>query len=140
MRGSFLAFSRPSIGEAEIAEVSEALRSGWITSGPRVEAFEKAFAAYLSGPNGPPLHALAVTSATAGFHILLHALGIGPGDEVITPSLTWPSAVNMIHLAGASPVFADIDENTLQLDPTSVNRAITPGTRAIVPVHFAGQP
>jgi dTDP-4-amino-4,6-dideoxygalactose transaminase len=135
LREAFLPFTRPSITEAEIAEVCETLRSGWITSGPRVEAFQKAFAEHVSAP-----HAVAVTSATAGFHILLRALGIGPGDEVISASLTWPSAVNMVHLAGAKPVFADIDRRTLQLDPASVERALTPRTRAVVPVHFAGQP
>jgi UDP-4-amino-4-deoxy-L-arabinose-oxoglutarate aminotransferase len=135
MRQTFLPFTRPSITEAEIREVSETLRSGWITSGPRVVAFEKAFSAYVSAPFG-----IAVTSGTAGFHILLQALGIGPGDEVITPSLTWPSPVNMMEFVGARPVFADIDRQTFQLDPASVERVLTPQTKAIVPVHFAGQP
>ncbi len=96
MRKSFLPFTRPSITEAEVLEVSEALRSGWITSGPRVAAFEKEFSAYLGVPFG-----IAVTSATAGFHILLHALGISPGNDVITPSLTWPSPINMVVNVGA---------------------------------------
>jgi len=135
MRQTFLPFTRPSITEAEIREVSETLRSGWITSGPRVAAFEKEFSAYVSAPFG-----VAVTSGTAGFHILLQALGIGPGDEVITPSLTWPSPVNMVVFVGARPVFADIDRRTFQLDPASVERVLTPQTKAIVPVHFAGQP
>ena len=135
MRQTFLPFTRPSITEAEIREVSETLRSGWITSGPRVAAVEKEFSRYVSAPFG-----IAVTSGTAGFHILLQALGIGPGDEVITPSLTWPSPVNMMEFVGARPVFADIDRATLQLDPASVERALTPQTKAIVPVHFAGQP
>jgi UDP-4-amino-4-deoxy-L-arabinose-oxoglutarate aminotransferase len=135
MRQTFLPFTRPSITEAEIREVSETLRSGWITSGPRVAAFEKDFSAYVSAPFG-----VAVTSGTAGFHILLQALGIGPGDEVITPSLTWPSPVNMMEFVGARPVFADIDRRTFQLDPASVERVLTPQTKAIVPVHFAGQP
>jgi dTDP-4-amino-4,6-dideoxygalactose transaminase len=135
MRQTFLPFTRPSITEAEIREVSETLRSGWITSGPRVAAFEKEFSAYVSAPFG-----IAVTSATAGFHILLQALGIGPGDEVVTASLTWPSPVNMMEFVGARPVFADIDRQTFQLDPTSVERVLTPQTKAIVPVHFAGQP
>jgi UDP-4-amino-4-deoxy-L-arabinose-oxoglutarate aminotransferase len=135
MRQTFLPFTRPSITEAEIREVSETLRSGWITSGPRVAAFEKEFSRYVSAPFG-----VAVTSGTAGFHILLQALGIGPGDEVITPSLTWPSPVNMMEFVGARPVFADIDRRTFQLDPASVERVLTPQTRAIVPVHFAGQP
>jgi len=135
MRQTFLPFTRPSITEAEIREVSETLRSGWITSGPRVAAFEKDFSAYVSAPFG-----VAVTSGTAGFHILLQALGIGPGDEVITPSLTWPSPVNMMEFVGARPVFADIDRQTFQLDPASVEQVLTPQTKAIVPVHFAGQP
>jgi dTDP-4-amino-4,6-dideoxygalactose transaminase len=135
MRQTFLPFTRPSITEAEIREVSETLRSGWITSGPRVAAFEREFSAYVSAPFG-----IAVTSGTAGFHILLQALGIGPGDEVITASLTWPSPVNMMEFVGARPVFADIDRRTFQLDPASVERALTPQTKAIVPVHFAGQP
>ncbi len=135
MRQMFLPFTRPSITEAEIREVSDALRSGWITSGPRVDAFEKEFATYVSAPFG-----IAVTSATAGFHILLQALGIGPGDEVISPSLTWPSPANMVELLGASSVFADIDAKTFQLDPLSVDRVLTPHTKAIIPVHFGGQP
>jgi len=135
MRTSFLPFTRPSITEAEVLEVSEALRSGWITSGPRVAAFEKEFSAYVGAPFG-----IAVTSGTAGFHILLLALGIGPGDDVITPSLTWPSPINMVVNVGARPVFADIDRRTFQLDPASVEQVLTPQTKAIIPVHFAGQP
>ena len=135
MRQTFLPFTRPSITEAEIREVSDALRSGWITSGPRVATFEKEFSAYVSAPFG-----ITVTSATAGFHILLQALGIGPGDEVISASLTWPSPVNMVEFLGARPVFADIDVKTFQLDPLSVERVLTPRTKAIIPVHFGGQP
>jgi UDP-4-amino-4-deoxy-L-arabinose-oxoglutarate aminotransferase len=135
MRKTFLPFTRPSITEVEIREVSETLRSGWITSGPRVATFEKEFSRYVSASFG-----IAVTSGTAGFHILLQALGIGPGDEVITPSLTWPSPVNMMEFIGARPVFADIDRQTFQLDPASIERVLTAKTKAIVPVHFAGQP
>jgi UDP-4-amino-4-deoxy-L-arabinose-oxoglutarate aminotransferase len=135
MRQTFLPFTRPSITEAEIREVSEVLRSGWITSGPRVAAFEKEFSAYVSAPFG-----IAVTSGTAGFHILLQALGIGPGHDVITPSLTWPSPVNMLVQMGAHPVFADVDRRTFQLDPASVEQVLTPQTKAIIPVHFSGQP
>ncbi len=135
MRHSFLPFTRPSITDAEIREVNEVLRSGWITSGPRVAAFEKEFSAYVSAPFG-----IAVTSGTAGFHILLQALGIGPGDDVITPSLTWPSPVNMLVHIGARPVFADIDRRTFQLDPNSVEQVLTPHTKAVMPVHFSGQP
>ena len=135
MRREFLPFTRPSVTDAELSEVADALRSGWITSGPRVEAFQKAFAEYVGVP-----HALAVTSATAGFHMLTLALEIGPGDEVVTPSFTWPSAVNMIEAAGATPVFADVDRHTLQLDPGSVRDVMTQHTKAVIPVHFAGQP
>ena len=120
---------------AELSAVSEALLSGWITSGPRVEAFQKAFAEHVGVP-----HALAVTSATAGFHLLIRAMGIGPGDEVVTASLTWPSAVNMVEAAGATPIFADVDRHTLQLDPQSVRSVMTKRTKAVIPVHFAGQP
>ena len=135
MRNSFLPFTRPSITEAEIQEVSEALRSGWLTSGPRVAAFEKEFSAYVGAAFG-----IAVTSATAGFHILLQALGIGPSHDVIVPSLTWPSPINMVVNVGARPVFADIDRRTFELDPASVEQVLTPQTKAIIPVHFAGQP
>jgi len=135
MRQAFLPFTRPSITEAEIQEVSDTLRSGWITSGPRAAAFERDFSRYVCAPFG-----VAVNSGTAGFHILLQALGIGHGDEVITPSLTWPSPVNMMEFIGARPVFADIDRQTFQLDPASVERVLTARTKAIVPVHFAGQP
>ena len=135
MRHSFLPFTRPSITEAEIQEVSEALRSGWLTSGPRVAAFEKEFSAYVGTPFG-----IAVASATAGFHILLQALGIGPSHDVVTPSLTWPSPINMVVNVGARPVFADIDRRTFELDPASVEKVLTPQTKAIIPVHFAGQP
>ncbi|MFB3884578.1 MAG: aminotransferase class I/II-fold pyridoxal phosphate-dependent enzyme [Thermodesulfobacteriota bacterium] len=135
MRKTFLPFARPSITEAEIREVSDVLRSGWITSGSRAVAFEKEFSAYVSAPFG-----VAVTSATAGFHILLQALGIGPGDEVITPSLTWPSPINMVEFLGAKPLFADIDRTTFQLDPASAEAVLTPRTKAIMPVHFCGQP
>jgi UDP-4-amino-4-deoxy-L-arabinose-oxoglutarate aminotransferase len=134
MRKDFLPFSRPSIGEREIAAVAETLRSGWISSGPRVEELEAAFAR-AAGARG----AVALSSATAGFHLLYHALGIGPGDEVVTASLTWPSPVNQIVLRGARPVFADVDAGTWQLDPAGVEAAITARTRAVVPVHFAGQ-
>jgi dTDP-4-amino-4,6-dideoxygalactose transaminase len=135
MRHSFLPFTRPSITEAEIQEVSETLRSGWLTSGPRVAAFEKEFSAYVGAPFG-----IAVASATAGFHILLQALGIGPSHDVVTPSLTWPSPINMVVNVGARPVFADIDRRTFELDPASVEQVLTPQTKAIIPVHFAGQP
>jgi dTDP-4-amino-4,6-dideoxygalactose transaminase len=135
VRQTFLPFARPSITEAEIEEVTETLRSGWITSGPRVVAFEKEFSAYVGAPYG-----VAVASGTAGFHLVFQALGIGPGDDVVTASLTWPSPVNMLERVGARPVFADIDARTFQLDPASVEEVLTPKTKAILPVHFSGQP
>jgi UDP-4-amino-4-deoxy-L-arabinose-oxoglutarate aminotransferase len=134
-RNEFLPFSRPSITEKDIAAVEEVLRSGWLTTGPKAAEFEKAFCDYI-GCGG----AVALSSATAGMHLVLEALGIGPGDEVITPSMTWVSTVNLIVLAGATPVFADVDRDTLMVSPESVEACLTGGTRLIVPVHFAGAP
>lgn len=131
----FLPFCRPTIEEDEIASVVESLRSGWITTGPKVAAFEKAFRDRLGVP-----HAIAVNSATAGLHVLLAAMDVGPGDEVITTSLTWPSTVNDVALLGARPVFADVLPGTLLIDPADVDRRITARTKAIIPVHFAGAP
>jgi dTDP-4-amino-4,6-dideoxygalactose transaminase len=128
-------FSRPSIGEEEIDEVVRCLRSGWITTGPLVERFEKEFAAYVGAP-----HALAVSSATAGLHLAMLALDLQPGDEVITSPMTWPATVNAILFGGGTPVFADIEPDSLNLDVTAVARKLGPRTRAILPVHFAGQP
>jgi UDP-4-amino-4-deoxy-L-arabinose-oxoglutarate aminotransferase len=133
MREEFLPFSRPSISEEEIQAVSEVLRSGWITTGAKTTEFERAFAEYTGCRE-----AVALTSATAGMHLLLHALGIGPGDEVITPSMTWVSTVNLIVLRGARPVFADIDRDTLMVTEESVRACLGPRTRLILPVHFAG--
>ena len=135
MRESFLPFTRPSIGDAEVSAVRETLLSGWITGGPRTAEFEERFSTSVGAT-----HAVAVSSATAGFHLLFKALGIGPGDEIVTPSLTWPSAVNAVEHVGARAVFADVDSATLQLDEASVRACVTESTRAIVPVHFAGQP
>ena len=131
----FLPFSRPAIGDEEIAAVTEVLRSGWITTGPKNQELEQAFCdAYGSK------HAIAVCSATAGMHVTLMGLGIGPGDEVITPSQTWVSTVNLICLLGATPVFVDVDKDTLMVDAKTVALAITERTKAIVPVHYAGAP
>ncbi len=135
MRPHFLPLSRPSIGPAEVAAVTECLESGWLTGGPRVSRFEEAFAAAVDAR-----HAVAVSSATAGLHLALLAAGIGPGDEVVTTPLTWAATGNMILAVGATPVFVDVDPGTLQIDPEAVARAIGPRTRAILPVHFAGQP
>jgi UDP-4-amino-4-deoxy-L-arabinose-oxoglutarate aminotransferase len=131
----FLPFSRPSITDAEVAAVTESLRSGWITTGPKAQALEEQFAALVGAK-----HAVALASATAGMHLVLLALGIGPGDEVITPSMTWVSTANMICLLGATPVFVDVDRDTLMVTAEGVEAAITPRTKAIVPVHYAGAP
>lgn len=133
MRKEFLPFSRPSFTEDDIQAVAEVLRSGWITTGPHAEQFEKEFSEYV-GAKG----AVALSSATAGMRLTLHALKIGPGDEVITPSMTWVSTVNLIVLSGAKPVFVDIDKDTLMVLPEAIEQAITDKTKLIVPVHFAG--
>lgn len=133
MDSNFLPFSRPSIGEEEIQAVNQVLRSGWITTGPKNQALEQRFAESIGCR-----HAIAVASATGGMHLALLALGIGPGDEVITPSQTWVSTANMICLLGATPVFVDVDRDTLMTDAARIEAAITPRTRAIIPVHYAG--
>jgi len=130
---AFLPFSLPAIDEEEIAAVAAVLRSGWITTGPQAAAFEQEFA-----DDCGARHAIAVSSATGGMQVVLRALGIGPGDEVITPSMTWVSTVNMIVLSGATPVFVDVDRDTLMMSPADAERAVTPRTRAIIPVHYAG--
>lgn len=129
----FLPFSRPSIGEREIEAASAALRSGWITTGARTQELEALFCQRFGSR-----HAVAVSSATAGMHVTLAALNIGPGDEVITPSQTWVSTINLICLLGARPVFVDVDRDTLMLDAERIEAAITPRTKAVVPVHYAG--
>jgi len=134
-RETFLPFSRPTIRQAEIDEVVDTLRSGWITTGPKAERFERDFAAFTGFP-----HALALSSATAGQHIGLIALGVRAGDEVITTPMTWASTVNMIEVAGGVPVFVDIHRSTLQIDERALAAAVTPRTVGIVPVHFAGAP
>jgi dTDP-4-amino-4,6-dideoxygalactose transaminase len=128
-------FCRPSIGEEEIEEVVACLRSGWITTGPRTAQLERDFAA-MAGAR----HGLAVSSATGGLHLAMMAIDLAPGDEVITTPMTWPATVNTIVLAGATPVLVDIEPDTLNLDPRRLEAALTPRTRAIVPVHYAGQP
>ncbi len=131
----FLPFSRPSLGEEEIAAVNTVMLSGWITSGPKNQQLEAAFCA-LTGNK----HAIAVSSATGGMHVTLMALDISPGDEIITPSLTWVSTLNMIVLLGAVPVMVDVDRDTLMVTPEAIAAAITHRTRAIIPVHYAGAP
>jgi dTDP-4-amino-4,6-dideoxygalactose transaminase len=134
-RQQFLPFSPPSIGEEEIAEVVDTLRSQWITTGPKTKRFEAEFAAALGAPG-----ALALNSCTAGLHTALATLGIGPGDEVITTPLTFAASVNVIEHVRARPVLVDVEPDTLNIDPLAVARAMTPRTKAILPVHFAGHP
>ncbi|NUU35889.1 UDP-4-amino-4-deoxy-L-arabinose aminotransferase [Pseudomonas sp. C2B4] len=133
MSDAFLPFSRPSIGDEEITAVEQVLRSGWITTGAKNQQLEEHFAHYVGCR-----HAVALSSATGAMHVTLLALGIGPGDEVITPSQTWVSTANMICLLGATPVFVDVDPDTLMSDLASIEAAITPRTMAIIPVHYAG--
>ena len=131
----FIPMSRPYLGKEETEAVREVLESGWITTGPKCAELEESFARF-TGTVG----AVALTSGTAGMHIVLKALGIGDGDEVITPSMTFASTVNQIVLAGAKPVFVDIDYNTLLVAPLEIEKCITKRTKAIIPVHFAGAP
>ncbi len=135
MSVSFLPFALPEIGEDEIAEVVSALRSGWVTTGPKAKQFEFDFVEYLGGG----LEAIAVNSATAGLHLGLEAMGIGPGDEVITTTHTFTATAEVIRYLGADPVFVDVDLATLCIDVEAVARAITPRTKVIIPVHFAGR-
>lgn len=134
MRETFLPFSTPTLGDEEINEVVDSLRSGWITTGPKVKRFEDAFKAYVGAPFVVPL-----SSATAGLHLTLLALKIKEGDEIITTPMTFASTVSMIILAGGTPVLADIEPGTLNIDVAKVAEKITPATRAVIPVHFAGQ-
>ena len=129
-------FFRPSIGDEEIAEVVDCLRSGWVTTGPRARAFEEAFAEALGGD----VEAVAVNSATAAMHLALEAIGVGPGDEVILPTLTFTATAEVVRYLGAEPVLADIEPDTLCLSPETVRPLIGPRTRAIMPVHFGGRP
>ena len=130
----FLPFALPDIGEEEIAEVVDSLRSGWLTTGPKSKRFEDGFAAYL----GEGVQAVAVNSATAGLHLALEAAGVGPGDEVITTPYTFTATAEVVRYLGAEPVFIDIDPATFNIDPARVDAAVTRRTRAILPVHFAG--
>ena len=134
MRDTFLPFSTPTIDDAEINEVVDSLKSGWITTGPKVKRFEEEFRSYVGSP-----FAVALSSATAGLHLTLLALKIQEGDEIITTPMTFASTVSMIILAGATPVLADIEPGTLNIDVNEVRKKITPRTKAVIPVHFAGQ-
>jgi dTDP-4-amino-4,6-dideoxygalactose transaminase len=134
-RSEFLSFQPPAITDAEIAAVAETLRSGWLTTGPRTAELEARMRQYLEAE-----HVLAVSSCTAALHLSLVALGVGPGDEVITSSLTWPATANVIVHTGATPVFADVREDTLNLDPARVGELVGERTKAVVPVDLYGQP
>jgi dTDP-4-amino-4,6-dideoxygalactose transaminase len=131
---AFLPFALPDIGEEEIAAVVACLRSGWVTTGPATRQFEQEFRTYLGGE----VDTISVNSATAGLHLALECLGIGPGDEVIVPTLTFTATAEVVRYLGATPVFVDVDPATLNLSPTAVEAAITGRSRAIVPVHYAG--
>ncbi|UXH77646.1 DegT/DnrJ/EryC1/StrS family aminotransferase [Roseateles amylovorans] len=131
----FLPFALPEIGEEEIAEVVDTLRSGWVTTGPKAKRFEQAFANYLGEPQ---IECIAVNSATAGLHLALEALGIGPGDEVITTTHTFTATAEVVRYLGADVVLVDIDPQTLNIAIDQIEAAITPRTKAIIPVHYAG--
>ena len=135
MRSEFLPFSPPAVGEEEIEALAEAVRSGWISTGPKTRAFEVAFAERVGATA-----ALALNSCTAALHTALVTAGVGPGDEVITTTITFAASVNVIEHVGATPVLVDVEPDTLNLDPQAVADAVTDRTRAIMPVHFAGHP
>ena len=134
-RATMLGFQPPAIGDEEIAAVAETLRSGWLTTGPSAAELERRMAEYLQAE-----HVLALASGTAALHLALVGLGVGPGDEVITTTITWPATVNVIVHSGATPVFVDVLEGDLNIDPGLVAEAVTARTKAIVPVDLAGQP
>jgi len=135
IRNNFLPFFRPLIGQEEIEEVIDTLKSDWLTTGPKTHLFEEEFAKYIGCK-----YAVAVNSCTAALHISLAALGIGKGDEVITSPYTFISAINVILQQGAIPVFVDIKPDTFNIDPDLIGEKINDKTKAIIPVHFAGQP
>jgi len=131
----FVPFCRPDITQAEIDEVVDTLRSGWITTGPRSKRLEERFAQRIGAS-----HAVAVSSCTAGLHVALVAAGVGPGDEVITTPYTFTASAAAVLHAGATPVLVDVEPDTANIDPAAIERAITPRTKAIIPVHIAGHP
>ena len=134
-RDDWVPFHQPSIGEEEIEAVVETLRSGWLTTGPRVKQFERQFADFVGAE-----HAVAVNSCTAALHLALEAAGVRAGDEVIIPTITFAATGEVVTYLNARPVLVDCDADTLTIDPTEVERAVTPRTKAIIPVHFGGQP
>lgn len=135
VRATMLGFGVPHFDDNAIAEVVDTLKSGWVSTGPKTKKFEEEFAAYVGAK-----YAVALNSCTAGLHLSLVAQGIGPGDEVIVPSMTFGATANVVEHVGAKPVFADIDPTTLCIAPQEIEKAITPRTKAIMPVHFGGMP
>jgi dTDP-4-amino-4,6-dideoxygalactose transaminase len=134
-RSTFLSFQPPAVGPEEVAAVTETLMSGWLTSGPRAAELEQRVAELVGAR-----HALALASGTAAMHLSLAGLGVGPGDEVIVPPITWPATANVVEHVGARPVFVDVRDGDLNIDPDLVREAVTEHTKAIVPVDLAGQP
>jgi dTDP-4-amino-4,6-dideoxygalactose transaminase len=134
MSTDFIPFALPDIGEEEIHEVVETLRSGWVTTGPKVKQFEQSFSEFI----GEEMEAVAVNSATAGLHLALEAIGISAGDEVITTPYTFTATAEVIRYLGAHPIFVDIDPVTFNIDPAKIEKAISKRTKAIIPVHFSG--
>src|SRR5581483_8141769 len=135
VRARMLPFNAPNVGDDEIAEVVDTLQSGWLTTGPKTKQFEREFADYVGAR-----YAVALNSCTAGLHLSCVVHGIGAGDEVIVPALTFGATANIVEHVGARPIFVDIDPVTLNMDVAAAERAITPRTRAIIPVHYAGLP
>ena len=134
-RETFLSFQPPAVGEEEVAAAADAIRSGWLTSGPRAAELERRAGEALEAK-----HVLALSSGTAALHLALLAVGVRPGDEVVTTSLTWPATANVIVHCGATPLFADVDPATLNADPGAVRALVGERTRAVLPVHLYGQP
>src|SRR5215207_5453815 len=129
-RRTFLSFQPPAVGDEEVEAVAETIRSGWLTTGPRAAELERRVAEMVGAK-----HAVAVSSGTAAIHLALVSLGIGPDDEVITSPITWPATANVVVHAGARPVFVDVRDSDLNIDPAEVVKAVTPRTKAILPVH-----
>lgn len=129
-------FALPDIGEPEIAAVTDAMRSGWLTSGPRMQEFERAFGEFLGGG----VETVSVNSATAGLHLALEALGVGPGDEVLVPTWTFTATAEVVRYLGAEPVLVDIEQDSFNIDLADAARKVTPATKVVMPVHFAGLP
>src|SRR5262250_2624512 len=132
---SFIPFHIPEIGEEEIRSVVDTLRSSWLTTGPKVKTFEADFGRYVGSS-----HAVAVNSGTAALHLALDAVGLKEGDEAIVPTMTFAATAEVVLYFKAKPVLVDCEHNTLNLDPSRIEAAITPKTKAIIPVHFGGQP